>query len=292
MATAMIDALYDDLFGGDEFVSSDWSDTESTDNNSSATGMQVVPDSVPVVLPVVHAPAEQLVHALEMQDNNVPEAEVPQFHNTDSMPPLNTVWYQPRNNQDCVDFINMFVTSDKRPEGTGLDAGGVDQLLQDPPLNDHLLQDLFYVSSRMLSPADKRDLLYWSPDLFSEEARFRKEHWNWWLEYVYPKCRAMPLENEWCTYALVGMIRAYLPHYQWTGNMLLMQFDPVTTLAHRRSITETCPGPVTRFRAKQATRLRRDSSMVLLDRFVRVLKFDDEDLFWMYDNRTYDFVMY
>ena len=88
------------------------------------------------------------------------------------------------------------------------------------------------------------------------------------------------------------MIRAYLPHYQWTGNLLLREFDPPGTIANRRNITETCPGPITRFRAKHATRLCRDNSMVLLDRFVWALRFDDEDLFWMYDDRTYDFVMY
>lgn len=278
MAAAMIDALYDDLFNGDDFVSSDWSDTESTDNNnSSVTDMHVVPDLVPAVM-----------HAPQLPEDGM----VPVFRNTGSMPNVNTVWYQPRNNQDCIDFMNMYVLSDRRPEGTGLNAGGGDRLLLDPPLNDHLLQDLFYVSSRMLAPEHKKDLLSWSPDLFAEGTRFRPEHWHWWLQFVYPVCKAIPLENEWCTYALVGMIRTYLPHYQWTGNMLLMAFDPIHMIGHHRSLTETCPGPVTRFRAKHATRLCSNSSKMLLDRFVKALQFDDEDLFWMYDDRTYDFVMY
>lgn len=206
-----------------------------------------------------------------------------------SMPGINTIWWQPKNNWDTVDYAMLFIRRDTRPEGTGIAAGGGEDLLLDPWKNTFLMQDLLFISLSMLHPTDKADLLRCSPDLFDKHAQFDKNHWTWFVAYIYPKIRSHKFTNEWCTYALIGVIKTYLPHYMWTGNLLLRGFGDPNSRLHER-----CSGPVTRSRAKTVCcphgapyRLVQNSSKILFDRIMRVLQFDDSDIFYMYDGSTY-----
>ena len=205
------------------------------------------------------------------------------------MPGINTIWWQPKNDLDTVDYAMLFIRRDTRPAGTGIAAGGGEDLLLQPWENTFLMQDLFYIALRMLDPADKNNLMHWTPDMFDERVKYTQQHYDWFINYVHPKLRSDPFTNEWCTYALIGVIKSYLPHYMWTGNLLLRGFGDPATRLHER-----CHGPVTKLRAKTACdahgkpwRLVQNSSKILFDRIMRVLQFDDSDIFYMYDGNTY-----
>ena len=207
-----------------------------------------------------------------------------------SVPSINTVWLQPSNNPDSIDYGMLFIRRDTRPAGTGIAAGGGENLLLEPWQNTFLMQDLFYIASSMLEPNDRTCFLNWCPDLFDVHAQFTKDLWKWFVTVVYPKIRSHRFTNEWCTYALIGVIKSYLPHYMWTGNLLLRGFDANPNSA----LHESCTGPVTRSRSKLTCpsngvtyRLVKDSSKILFDRIIKVLQFDDSGIFSVYDNYTY-----
>lgn len=207
-----------------------------------------------------------------------------------SVPSINTVWLQPCNDRDSIDYGLLFIRRDTRPAGTGIAAGGGESLLLKPWENTFLMQDLFYITLRMLSPSDKACFLCWCPDLFDVHAQFTEDLWRWFVAVVHPKIRSHQFTNEWCTYALIGVIKSYLPHYMWTGNLLLRGFDTnPNSVLH-----EMCQGSVTRSRAKLTNpingvtyRLSKNSSKILFDRIIKVLQFDDNEIFSMYDNYTY-----
>lgn len=207
-----------------------------------------------------------------------------------SVPSINTIWLQPCNDRDSIVYGMLFIRRDTRPAGTGIAAGGGESLLLKPWENTFLMQDLFYITSHMLDSTDKACFLNWCPDLFDVHARFTEDLWKWFITVVHPKIRSHYFTNEWCTYALIGVIKSYLPHYMWTGNLLLRGFD-----ANPDSfLHESCPGAVTRSRSKLTCpgngltyRLVKNSSKILFDRIIKVLQFDDSGIFSMYDNYTY-----
>ena len=195
------------------------------------------------------------------------------------------LYWNPPNDCDLEDYVNIRVRCDARPDGTGLDAGVEDALILNPWDNTHLMQDLFYVSMRMLPHADRLEFQKWSPDLFSESTRFGAHHWEMWMKQVYPRTRAKPSENTWCTHALVGMIESYMPHFQWKHSCLLRVFQPHDN--RLTEATELCSS--TRKLKPRPVGLKKNSSKLLLDRFVCVLNLDEGEVpIWEEDPAHFD----